>query len=110
MSWRDRARKRDARREREDRDLPPSMRQRSEDGSTWPLVGIIVFVVVAFGGALTRHWIEKGGSGFYVFLGMLAFVLLFVAWNKHVHRSRSRKQLRGEREPDSVRWENGPER
>jgi len=105
MSWRDTVRKRDERRKSEDRGLPPEQRQgnnTSSNAGLWPyILGGVLLV-----GALVKHaWENDNPILLLVIVGMVAFGFGFAWMNGRAHKSKGRKERRGEREIDSIRWD-----
>ncbi len=104
MSWRKTIARREQRREREDRNLPPRLRQ------SWvfhpsSVVGLVAFLLAFLGLIISSVWREGDRTTFWIFLGMVAFAALFAYSLARTYRSKSRKELRGEPEADSVQWE-----
>ncbi len=101
MSWRKMIARREQRREREDRNLPPRLRQRWV-AHPLSIATLITGLVAVLATTIAATW---DSTAFWIFLGMVALAALFAYGLARIYRSKSRKELRGEPEADSVQWE-----
>jgi len=104
MGWRDKAAERERRREREDRDLPASMRQASDSQTGYALASTVIVVLGFVGKYLGTLWKDQNHLAFWLLIAALVAAGLFAYWVSMVHRTQGREERRGSRAAESMEW------